>query len=203
MKPSQRPKVIEYDWAPEPDVREYFAILPIDFFAVSAVHNYLEENSEQFTITPMDSIQLHLLCDELISNALLATQEKAFCKHYYILVRVRLEKLKATIIVFDYGGGIDLAEVAREIPQGANKEEYMKKLDIYRHKTALHASVDGKKFKHKRFGKGLKIICDLSDILDINFHNDQGVITPILDEDTVGTVISAVYVYKSVPFHNR
>lgn len=199
MKTGQRPKVTEYEWSPEEGVKEYVAILPIDFFAVAVVHNFIEDNTADMGITPMDSIQLHLLCDELISNALLATQESLTRKHSYILFRARLEKTKTTIIVFDYGGGIDLEAVAKQIPSGKNLKDYIDKIDVYRHKTSLQTSSGGKKFQHKRFGQGLKIICDISDILDINFHNEKMEISPIITKHTVGTVVSAVYVYKSVP----
>ena len=195
MNPAQSQNIYDHIWSSEQNDLEYFCLIPCDFNSLETVHEQLEKLSQQSGVPAHNLSDILLLCDELLTNAMIATASRKN-SHLHVIFRVHFEKTRCRIIVFDYGGGLNLREVIRQIPRGRNRAEYFKNLELYKENTKLTIKKGKADIQHNRFGKGLKIISNISDILDISYHDHDGNLQAIISPFTLGTIVTSYYLYK-------
>lgn len=192
-------KVIDFfdhSWTSDQNSQEYIGLIPCDLNSLQIIHSKLEGLAKKAETSRDDLSEILLLCDELISNAMIATASTSDA-HKHVVFRAHFEGTRCRIIVFDYGGGLNLREVIRQIPKGNNRKEYLENLELYKERTKLKIKKGRADIQHNRFGKGLKIISNISDILDISYHDEEGNLQAIITPMTIGTVITSYYLYKS------
>ncbi len=175
--------------------KEGVCFVPADLAAVSIVREYFENKSERLGLGDVQSFELTLICDELISNGIIATYEKGCSEH--IVLRYKISSGYAIISVMDYGGGFNLPQVQQELPEGETLSDFLESLKRYRSQVSSKVPVGGQIVEYNRFGRGLRIVTGLADAIMILFHNKEGKLTHNMDEGTLGTVISVRYNLKN------
>ena len=132
-----------------------------------------------------------MISDELVANAVVATSLKELSE--IVVFRWKHHKDNFGISVLDYGGGLDLPRVYKEIPVGDTLEEFINELKVYKDKSSVKVRNHGKIIEHARFGRGLRIVNGLVDSLGIKFHAEGGTISKTISKETIGTIISVIY----------
>ncbi|MCS6985729.1 MAG: ATP-binding protein [Leptospiraceae bacterium] len=185
-----------YEWPPRgKEGHEGICFVPADLASVSVVREYMENKADAWDLTEEECYEISLICDELLSNAIIATYNRGISEH--VVLRYKFGRDHIIISVLDYGGGFDLNQVERELPDGENLSEFMESLKKYRGELIRKVKIHGREVEHPRFGRGLRIVSGLADFMIVLFHNDEGKFSQKLESSTVGTLISVRYLFKS------
>ena len=192
MSKTKKPEFIDHFSCTQEKGCEYIAIIPPDLGLLPTIFDKIEHCFEKKKISSDDKFQIQIISEELIANALLATAEKK--KKSFITVHILLAKKQATIIVMDSGGGIKTDEVKKLRETGKDSIIFLDSLKQGEKSTEINKY--GRNHLHKRFGKGLSIVGKLTDVLEVLFHDGNGNFSPRPQEQTVGTVFLARYIYK-------
>jgi len=170
----------------------YVAIMRPDLDLLPVAIGNVEDCMIKAGVSQDDRVQVQILCEEILSNALFATAERN--PKGQVIFHTKIEHKKSTIIVLDSGLGMDKEKVKKYSAmsnQMVEPHDQLKKLQ-----RTTHIKKSGKLHRHFRFGKGLKMIHNISDILEILYYGDDGMIVPHLPKSPKGTLVISTYIYK-------
>jgi len=174
------------------DFFEIIAIITPRLKYIHSISNKIDRKLKKRKIEDIHRIQILILIDEILSNAILATIEKSDNLEPVIL-RFHYDSQIIDLKVFDFGKGIDLNFLKTVLPMGDTPGEFFESLENYR-KTMFKRKDQTKNF-HQKFGKGLRIISKISDSLDVLFHTFDGNIILKPDTRTAGSIVHSTYNY--------
>lgn len=185
-------KIHFYEWSSRGKFgEEGICFLPVDLGSVNSVREHLEAKALNLHLSEEETYEICLICDELLSNAIIATYNRGISEH--VVLRYKFLENYAIISVLDYGGGFDLGKVEKELPDGENLNEFIDSLRKYRGDSVRKVKIYGREVEHPRFGRGLRIVSGLAQSIILLFHNNEGKLSHRLDENTIGTLISVRY----------
>ncbi|MES0491163.1 MAG: ATP-binding protein [Leptospirales bacterium] len=170
----------------------YIAVMRPDLDLLPIVIDHVEQCMLKENVSEDDRVQVQILCEEILSNALFATAERN--SKGQVIFHSLIEKSKATIIVLDCGCGMDKEKIKEYAAINDSIKDPHDQLRRVQRTT--HIKKSGKLHRHFRFGKGLKMIHKISDILEILYYSHDGFITPHLPAAPKGTLVISTYIYK-------
>lgn len=184
-------KLSFHDWSTDGVNQDFVAFIPEDISCVSRVRDFVERKSKELDLKEDFIFELALISDELIANAIVASHE--FGSNEYIVFRWVIRKDYCSMSIMDYGGGFNLPDVNKDIPEGENLTEFLASVQRYRDTTSVSVPHKGKIVQHMRFGRGLRIVTGLVDDFRMIFHQKDGDLSKRKTDDTLGTIIAIRY----------
>lgn len=180
-----------HHWGAEQSAQDIIAFIPEDISCVSKVRDFVEAKCKDIDMPEDYTFELALISDELVANAIVASHE--FGSSEFIIFRWIIRPEYCSISVLDYGGGFNLPDVNKDIPEGENLTEFLASVQKYRETTSVEVPHKGKIVQHMRFGRGLRIVTGLVDDFRMLFHDNVGNLSPQKTEITSGTIVAVRY----------
>ena len=145
------------------------------------VLSFLKKNSYE---EESSYLEILLIIEELLSNAILATMGRRSKEK--VVLKLSLYPDEVRIYTMDYGGGFDIEEVFKKIPDG-------KSIDSF-----LNYSSWDKDLVPFSAGRGLLLVRELSSSMEIFFHSGNGEISPQYSpyKDIQGSIFVVRYSLK-------
>lgn len=164
----------------------YVMFVPPDMKYVKLFRLEIQKTLETHKFTKEDIFQITLACDEALTNSITAnisqnSEETIICKW-------RIQNMKFSLLILDYGKGFKMSETTMSNPTPTNLEDYTKQISDYQKQVDRKLPYDGIEKSHKNMGKGLKIIHSLMDTVKISFHSNA----EILDTPDVSKINGAI-----------
>lgn len=165
--------------------------LPPDMDSIKKFRQELKKSLLENSFGEKDLFTIQLACDEALTNSITANI-KNHCKET-IIIRWRIEKVKITIYIVDYGSGIKQEE---EIKTPVGKNAFLQHVSDYQKRNSIHLPHSGKEKMHKNTGCGLKIIKSLMDTVKIMYHCQGNVSDKKFNSETDGSILELEYSRK-------
>jgi len=142
--------------------------------------------------------------DEAVTNAILETIKASGDVDDDFSTELRAEILKNTksiairwiitpddfhATVIDRGGGLDLEQINKEIPQ-VQDENYLEQVKNYEDNGNIIVRFNGKNIRLKRLGAGLKIMQKFLDAVIIDLIDSKSILSETVSKNTVGTILN-------------
>ena len=183
-----------YSWSKpsgDQNLHEGICFLENDLSGATAVRNHLEKKCSSLAIPERAAFEITLICDELVSNAIVVTHEMFNFSN--VLFRWRLNNSTFCFCIIDHGGGFDIPRAMSLVPKANSFTDFIEQLKEYRKNSTVKIKNHGRDVEHTRFGRGLKIVKGLVASLKVTYHDSDGKTRDSLSENVVGSIITATY----------
>lgn len=172
----------------------YIMFLPPDMQSIRVFRNELASSLRENQFSTHDILQIELACDEAVTNAITAniknnSQETIICKW-------KIEGLKFTLTILDYGRGIP-KEKFEDCEPPKSLKDLIEKFHQLQNENSNTLPFGGIEKVHKNMGQGLKIIRKLMDTVRIFYHSKGNIVYDLKETNGIeGSILE-------IEFHSK